>query len=117
MPLKKQEFYEGAALHLLVRSGRIERLTYSQPFFHLNEDCAVLLKYSTKGRSPWAFTFMPDEQAALVQMAAKKRTVVALVCGSDGVASFSFEELQTISNPLRVAFHVACYRQHGQHYE
>jgi hypothetical protein len=56
MGIKKQEFYEGAALHILAQAGTIRSITYAAPFFTLNEELLVLLKYSTKGRSPWAFT-------------------------------------------------------------
>lgn len=33
MAIKKQEFYEGAALHLLARSGGISNIRYETPFF------------------------------------------------------------------------------------
>lgn len=65
MAIKKQEFYEGAALHLLVRSGGIMSIRYEAPFFLLNDNVLIYLKYSTKGRSPWGFTFTTDEQIAL----------------------------------------------------
>lgn len=56
MAIKKQEFYEGAALYLLARTGRIKSIRNQPPFFVLNDDLFVLLKYSTKSRSPWGFT-------------------------------------------------------------
>ena len=52
MAIKKQEFYEGAALHLLARAGGITSLRYEAPLFLLNNRLLVHLKYSTKGRSP-----------------------------------------------------------------
>jgi len=55
LAIKKQEFYEGAALHLLARSGRLSSVRYAAPFFLLNNELTVLLKYSTKGRSPWVY--------------------------------------------------------------
>jgi len=73
MAIKKQEFYEGAALHLLARNGGIAGIRYESPFFVLNDDPWVLLKYSTRGRSPWGFTFMPDEQVLLQVRASKLR--------------------------------------------
>ena len=88
MGIQKQEFYEGAALHLLARSGRITALRYDPPFFMLNNHLLVLLKYSTRGRSPWGFTFTPDEQALLKAGGVKSRIVIGLVCGADGVAAF-----------------------------
>jgi hypothetical protein len=37
MAIKKQEFYEGAALHLLARAGGITGIRYVAPFFLLND--------------------------------------------------------------------------------
>jgi hypothetical protein len=103
MAIGKQEFYEGAALHLLARSGRITSIRYEPPLFVVNNRLLVLLKYSTRGRSPWGFTFTTDEQALLQSKASRSTLVIALICGSDA--------------PRESAIHIACYRQHGAHYE
>jgi hypothetical protein len=101
MAIRKQEFYEGAALH----------------FFILNQHLFVLLKYSTRGRSPWGFTFTPGEQASLKSRAARSAVVIGLICGSDGIAAFSYDAYRTIASPRESAVHVACYRDHSRHYE
>jgi hypothetical protein len=67
MAIRKQEFYEGAALHLLARNGSIRSIRYNPPLFLVNDEVFLLLKYSTKGRSPWGFTFTTDEQRLLVR--------------------------------------------------
>ena len=117
MAIKKQEFYEGAALHLLARTGRIASISYEAPFFLFNKHLLVLLKYSTKGRSPWGFTFTPDEQESLRTKASQFKTVVGLICGADGVAAFDCSDYSKIAQPRRSAVHISCYRQHGEHYE
>jgi hypothetical protein len=115
--IKKQEFYEGAALYLLVRTGGISSVRYEAPFFVLNDACLIYLKYSTRGRSPWGFTFMPDEQSLLHKMAFKSRVVVGLICGSDGIAALTHECYRAVASVRNAAVHIACFRQHGQHYE
>jgi hypothetical protein len=117
MAIKKQEFYEGAALHLLVRAGGIRGIRYEAPFFVLNEHLLVHFKYSTKGRSPWAFTFTHDEQELMQGKCFQIKTVIALICGSDGVAAVTYQDYLKIALPRKVAVHIACYRQHGEHYE
>ena len=117
MGLKKQEFYEGAALHLLARTNRVTSIRCEAPFFILNAQLAVLLKYSTRGRSPWGFTFTGDEQLLLQSRAAELKTVIGLICGADGVASLTYESYLTVAALRKSALHIACYRQHGQHYE
>jgi hypothetical protein len=117
MAIKKQEFYEGAALHLLARTGRLSSVSYAPPFFLLNDDLTVLLKYSTKGRSPWGFTFTPEEQLLLQGKASKAKTAIGLVCGADGVVGISYASYLSIATPRKSALHVSCYRHHGEHYE
>jgi hypothetical protein len=87
MAIKKQEFYEGAALYLLARTGGIGGIRYEAPFFLLNDDLWVYLKYSTKNRSPWGFTFTTDEQVVLQRNGTEFKVVIGLVCGADGTVS------------------------------
>ena len=117
MAIKKQEFYEGAALHLLIRTGRITSICYEAPFFLLNNLLLVYLKYSTRSRSPWGFTFAPEEQVLLQNKALAFKTVVGLICGADGVAACSYDAYRSVAAPRRSSVHIACYRQHGEHYE
>ncbi len=117
MAIRKQEFYEGAAIHQLARKGHINELRCEGPLFIFNEGVSVLFKYSTRGRSPWAFTVMPDERLALEGQAASRRVFLALVCGSDGVAAVRFEAVQEILPDHARAAHISCYRLHGEWYE
>lgn len=117
MAIKKREFYEGAALHLLARTGGIMSIRYEAPFFLLNDQLLVLLKYSTKGRSPWGFTFVPDEQVLLLDRSAESKVVIGLICGADGVAALSYDAYRKVAAPRESAVHIACYRKHGEHYE
>jgi hypothetical protein len=88
MGIQKQEFYEGAALHQLIRgSSGLTSISHSPPFFVLGGSLQIHLKYSTAKRSPWGFTFMPDEQLLLQQRAQHMPLVIGLICGADGVAA------------------------------
>jgi hypothetical protein len=117
MPIRKQEFYEGAALHLLIRSGGITGIQYEPPLFVVSNRLLIYLKYSTKGRSPWGFTFTPDEQSLLQSKVSQLNIVIGLICGSDGVAAVTYEAYSRIAALRKSAVHVACYRHHGEHYE
>jgi hypothetical protein len=117
MTIGKQAFYEGAALHLVARGGDLTSLDYDAPFFLFNGNLLVLLKYSTKGRSPWGFTFFPAEQTLLRQKAPRNTVVIGLICGADGVAAISYKRFAEIAAPRSSVIHLSCYRQHGEHYE
>jgi len=117
MPIRKQDFYEGAALHLLARTGQISGILYEPPFFVLNRRLSIQLKYSTRGHSPWAFTFTPDEQLLLQERSSRSKIVIGLICGADGVASFTYDDYLSVAALRKSAVHIACYRKHGEHYE
>lgn len=117
MGIKKQEFYEGAAIHVLARSGAIKSLRYEPPLFIVNDRLLVLLKYSTRNRSPWGFTFRPDEQDLLQQRTRELDTRIGLICGSDGIAAFTYDQYLSVAAPRPSPVHIACYRDHGEHYE
>jgi hypothetical protein len=117
MAIKKQAFYEGAALHLLARSREIGTIRYEPPFFLLNNRLLVYLKYSTRGRSPWGFTFMPDEQVILRAKARKSKVVIGLICGADGVAAVGYDAYISVANFRTSAIHISCYRRRCEHYE
>jgi hypothetical protein len=114
MAIRKQEFYEGAALHLLVRAGVVGNIRYDAPFFLLNERLLVYLKYSTRGRSPWGFTFSTDEQAILQKRATQFKVVIGLVCGGDGVAAVTYDTFLHVAGPRESAIHIACYRRYNE---
>lgn len=117
MAIRKQEFYEGAALHQLARTGTIRCIEYRSPFFLINNQVLVLLKYSAKARSPWGFTFMPDEQSLLQRAALSSAVRIGLVCGSDGVAAVTYSDFLAVAEPRSSSVHIACYRSHRERYE
>jgi len=118
MGIQKQEFYEGAALHQLIRgSSRIKAIVHLPPLFIFDGSLQVHLKYSTAKRSPWGFTFMSDEQALLRQRAQEMQLVIGLICGADGVAALPFEEYIKVASITDTALHVSCRRNHREHFE
>ena len=115
--IKKEAFYEGAALQLLVRANAVTEFRYEAPFYIVDGGMLLYLKYSTKGRSPWPFTFAPDEQALLRDRAAASPLAIGLVCGSDGVVALSYQAFAGVATPRGSAVRISCYRQRGEHYE
>lgn len=116
MAIKKQEFYEGAALRALVCEGSLSTISYQPPYFILNDSTPIYIKYSTRVRSPWAFTFTAQEHARMHKCS--EGVVIALVCGSDGIAAITVVEYRSAASSRRSsAIHVSCYRRHGEYYD
>jgi len=96
---------------------QLEQSGTTLPYFQINERLSVLLKYCTKGRSPWGFTFTVDEQTLLHVKGRDTGAVLGLICGSDGIATLTYDEYLRIAKPRELAVHIACYRSYGEYYE
>ncbi len=117
MAISKHEFYEGAALHQLVKAGRISSISWEAPFFVLDDAVHLLLKYCTRARSPWGFTLTSNEKRLLRERREANFVALGLVCGADGVLSLSMNEIDAILTLESGTSHVSCFRKHGHHYE
>jgi hypothetical protein len=116
MAIKKQDFYEGSALYQLIKNSSGVNVRYADPFFVFNDQLHIHLKYSTGKRSPWSFTFAPDEQIVLRDRALGFPLAIGLVCGADGVAALQYREFAAATR-IGPALRIACYRLHREHFE
>jgi hypothetical protein len=117
MPIRKQDFYEGAALYSLLRTARGVHIRYQAPFFVIDGRAILYLKYSTRVRSPWSFTFSAEEHSLLTRCPIVGSLYIALVCGEDGIATLTAETFEEVALDAGSAFRIACFRRHGEHYE
>jgi hypothetical protein len=116
MRFQALEFYEGAALHRLLRKNMLSAVEWTPPFFKLNGKILVYLKHTRGKVSPWSFTVSSDEQEYLRKHPHKASITVALICGADGVAAVPFSELITLLDPQANGNHIACKRRHAEFY-
>jgi hypothetical protein len=117
MPIQKQEFYEGAAIYQLIRGSSSVKVRYASPLFVFNDRLQLRLKYCTAKRSPWNFTFTPDEQALLQERSKMMPLVIGLICGSDGIAALPYEDYACIASIQDTALSVSCRRKHRERFE
>lgn len=117
MSIQKQEFYEGAALHQLIRGSNGAKVIYAPPLFVFDDKLQVHLKYSTGKRSPWGFTFTPEEQVFLGERAQSMPLVIGLICGADGVAAVAYNEYLSVASLKGTSLRVSCRRNHREYFE
>jgi len=117
MGIQKQEFYEGAALHQIIRGCSGAKVIYVPPLFVFDDKLQVHLKYSTGKRSPWGFTFTPEEQVLLSERAQEMPLVIGLICGADGVAAVAYDDYLSVASLKDTALRVSCRRNHREHFE
>jgi hypothetical protein len=104
--IEKLEFYHGAALVRVIEDGRCEAITKHECGYCVNQNRILAIKYSTKTRSPWGFTFSGDDVARFeAAYKAFGDCVIALVCGGDGICAFSWSIAATLlsNSPGRIA--------------
>ena len=88
--IDQTDFYHGAALATALGDSRCIDIARWPPGYLVNESVWVLLKYTTKGGSPWQFTFTTEDVARLQHCPDEAdRVVMALVCGGDGICTIS----------------------------
>jgi hypothetical protein len=89
--IAKKEFYHGVAIIRLLENKRCQTVRKDDLGYIVNDKIFVFIKYTTKNRSPWRFTFGQDEVEQLNSRATSFRDiVVVLVCGGDGICAVSW---------------------------
>ena len=65
----------------------------------INERIPIALKMSSKRKGPWMFNFLRSHQQAHEKLCKEYGTFfVCLICGKDGIAGLTMEELRTVLN-------------------
>jgi hypothetical protein len=86
--IAKKEFYHGVAIIRLLEDKRCQTVCKDDLGYIVNDQIFVFLKYTTKTRSPWTFTFGQDEVKQLNSLATSFRDIIiVLVCGGDGICA------------------------------
>ena len=94
--------YHGAFLALLVDKLEgpvlIEKLRgVGSGHYLINQRIPVSVKMSSKRRGPWTFNFMRPHQVAHEKLFKEYGELfVCLVCGRDGIAGLSMQEMRTV---------------------
>lgn len=91
--LDKSGYYHGAAIIRALEDSRCRSVRKDGIGYIINEEIAVFIKYSTKARSPWSYTFDDEDLDRCHKMAAERRVILSLVCGGDGVCALEWNEV------------------------
>lgn len=114
--LDKTEYYHGAAVVRLIRDKHCVSVRKRDNLgYVVNDRSFVLLKYTTKSRSPWGFTFDQEDVDRCVKMAEEYNSVyVGLVCASDGICALTWHEIDELLKGK--AGRIAVDRKHNKSY-
>ncbi len=99
------EFYHGAVLAKIALDGKgADIQAYNSPSrssYVINKNVGLYIKHSTNRLTPWSFSFSHEHQDEIQKMKDEFGQVfVALVCGKDGIACLSFDELKHVLDDI-----------------
>lgn len=96
--LDKFEYYHGAALVHLMDDERCQAVRRQGLLgYVVNGKVFLFVKYTTKARSPWRFTFDQEDVDRANRMAIEHdRALIVMVCGGDGVCVLKWEEAKQL---------------------
>ncbi len=100
MKVQEQDIYHGAALTQIAEHQSFKALNKgSERYGHylINADCHVFIKYSKSPKSPWSFTFTPEQLEPLRNIQGSQADLYAcLVCGHETICLLSQEQLEQV---------------------
>ena len=100
MQIKEKDLFHGAALAQIVEHGEFKALNKADGkygHYVVNTDRRLLFKHRTKNRSPWQFTFKPDDlKTNASDRKAGFKTGVVLVCGQNTVCLLSLAQVRKL---------------------
>lgn len=105
--LDKSEYYHGAAIIRLLADERCKTIRKRGLLgYVVNDNVFIFIKYTTKGRSPWGFTFdQEDVDRCFKMLNDYGRLILGLVCGGDGICALDWGEVKELldGKPGRIA--------------
>jgi hypothetical protein len=115
--LYRNGYYHGAAIVRLLDDHRCRSVRKHGHFgYVVNEDMFVFLKYTTKARTPWGFTFDQEDIDRCISMSSSyRRVVLGFICGDDGVCALGWSQARRLlaEKPGRIAVG----RKHNKQYD
>ena len=88
-------------------------------FYLVDERLPLLIKYSTRRKGPWSFTFHHDHQEKQQMLYERHgECIVALVCGKDGIVALQHADFRTVLDEFfEPQEAVTVRRRHNQMYQ
>jgi hypothetical protein len=92
--LDKSAYYHGAAVIPVLEDSRCRSIRKLGTLgYVVNDDTFLFIKYTTKARSPWRFTFDQEDIDRCTRMSGEYgRLVFGFVCGGDGVCAVDWTQ-------------------------
>lgn len=97
--LDKSAYYHGAAVIPILEDARCLSIRKLGTLgYAVNDDKFLFIKYTTKEKSPWRFTFDKEDIGRCANMTKDYRggVILGFVCGSDGVCAIDWTQGQEL---------------------
>jgi hypothetical protein len=97
MKVQDKDIFHGPGLVQIVEHPSFKALNRGSPkygHYQINNDRHVFAKYSSGKKSPWQFTFQPDDLEAVRR--AGEKTFTMLACGHNTVCGLTLKEVEEV---------------------
>lgn len=97
--IDKVDFYHGAVILKALEDDRFNSVKKNEIGYIINDTNLVLIKYTTKSKSPWQFTFSKHDLENIENSFTGTTNIcVVLICGSDGFCTLKHVEVFSLLN-------------------
>ncbi len=100
MKIQEQDTFHGPALMQIVEHDSFKALNKADDqygHYLVNKDIRLWVKYASKAKGPWQFTFQPNDLSLISKDVKQKGiTHVVLVCGNVSICSLNTDELERL---------------------
>ncbi|MFA5829617.1 MAG: hypothetical protein WC843_03930 [Candidatus Gracilibacteria bacterium] len=96
--MDKSHYYHGAAVVSLLENENDFSISKKGFLgYVVNDKIFIFLKYTTKARTPWRFTFDQEDIDRCLKMSSEYNDVaVGLICGGDGICGLKWNEVRCL---------------------
>lgn len=112
--MDKQEFYHGAVILKLISECNIDGIKKIDGGYIVDNSAFIFIKYSTKSRTPWRFSFSNAEIKYIKSFQDRFKIFVVLICGGDGICAIKWKAADFLLG--NIAGWISATRKFGQQY-
>jgi hypothetical protein len=90
----KRDYYHGATLIQAIEDTRFRSIKLKGTGYVINDQSIVYLKYTTKSKSPWRFTFSQNELSVVHSSSSDELNIFfVFICNGIGFCAVKYQEL------------------------
>ncbi|OGU81709.1 MAG: hypothetical protein A2W11_12780 [Ignavibacteria bacterium RBG_16_35_7] len=97
--IDKSDYYHGTTILKVLEDNQTHQICFKNNSYLIDSSNLIFLKYTTKSKSPWRFTFSEKEIESIRSSFSDKLNIFfVLICDGDGLCALKCQELLKLLN-------------------